>query len=72
MRKDGRNVLEVVRPNGNDWHHIRNLMLEDGHKDDCFGYDIDSDGHTVMIGAHGHNQDTGAVYTIPVSALRGE
>lgn len=72
MRKDGRNVLEVVRPNGNDWCHIRNLMPEGGHKDVSFGCDIDSDGHTVMIGAYGHNQQTGAAYTIPASALRGK
>ena len=44
------------------WSEPVKLIVSDGAKDDRFGYSVAVGGDTVVVGAQGHNGNTGAAY----------
>jgi hypothetical protein len=61
----GKGAAYIFERNGGTWNEVIRLTPSDGGTTDYFGYDVDLDGTTAVVGAPLHDPDTadeGAVY----------
>lgn len=51
------------------WEAVANLVADDGVPSDVFGGSVGISGDTVVVGADGHDSDTGAAYVFQATAV---
>ncbi len=55
-------IFERDQGGMNNWGQAKKLTAADGADFDQFGYSVAMSGDTVVVGAHGHDGESGAVY----------
>ncbi len=55
-------AVYIFEGSGTNWNQSAKLTASDGINGDLFGFSLDMDGNTVVVGAYGKEQKKGAVY----------
>ncbi len=55
-------AVYIFEGSGTNWNQSARLTASDGSNGDLFGFSLDMDGNTVVVGAYGKEQKKGAAY----------